>query len=507
MTNNDADAKKGGGYLKEKFIIGLTRFSNDEVERAIMKVTSHMLKAPNAKHMERLLQATFGQYNSGSVDHGDVNRYILEELEKRTHTHNWVVVLKTFVALHRIMSEGSVPMQTAIGHRLGIFCGRNIKDLADSPEGAAQKTFIEQYIRYLEELSITQHKMIDAKITARISDHVALLAVLTPFTAEDLLQPFELLLVALEVLVKVEFRASIVDNFLTMESYRMLVVDGKRLYHILTNRIMYVLEVFEDQPLSLKNKWFKMYGRFDDSAKKLGRLFDQMGASPLIWGETIPSLKLLPESILRKLEDDIKYSDVQSEDLSALLGKSAVTEDRGPRVRSASPPQPEPAVAAPQPPVKAEPELPPPVVPVSVRKPIDDLFGPPVAQPVSVVRSVSPPRQGTSPAVSPTQQRPITSEDLFGPSAAPSVAATTSSRATAPPPADDGFDPFAPPPVPVTSAESPAGNNVDFFFSNATPQQQYATQNTRATTQHPPAPGSNTAFSEFAPGRQGGRAW
>ncbi|CUG06418.1 clathrin coat assembly protein, putative [Bodo saltans] len=465
--------------------------------------------------MERLLQATFGQYNSGSVDHGDVNRYILEELEKRTHTHNWVVVLKTFVALHRIMSEGSVPMQTAIGHRLGIFCGRNIKDLADSPEGAAQKTFIEQYIRYLEELSITQHKMIDAKITARISDHVALLAVLTPFTAEDLLQPFELLLVALEVLVKVEFRASIVDNFLTMESYRMLVVDGKRLYHILTNRIMYVLEVFEDQPLSLKNKWFKMYGRFDDSAKKLGRLFDQMGASPLIWGETIPSLKLLPESILRKLEDDIKYSDVQSEDLSALLGKSAVTEDRGPRVRSASPPQPEPAVAAPQPPVKAEPELPPPVVPVSVRKPIDDLFGPPVAPPVaqpvappvSVVRSVSPPRQGTSPAVSPTQQRPITSEDLFGPSAAPSVAATTSSRATAPPPADDGFDPFAPPPVPVTSAESPAGNNVDFFFSNATPQQQYATQNTRATTQHPPAPGSNTAFSEFAPGRQGGRAW
>lgn len=485
----DGDAKKGGGYLKEKFIIGLTRFTSDEVERALMKVTSHMLKAPNEKHMERLLQATFGQYNSGSVDHGDVNRYILEELEKRTHTHNWVVVLKTFVAMHRILGAGSLPMQRAIGQRLGIFCGRNIKDLADSPEGAAQKSFIEQYIRYLEERSISQHKMIDSGVTERLEQHTELLAVLSRLSVEDLMPPFELLLSMLEVLAKIEFRPTIVDNFLTLEAYRMVVCDGKRLYHMLTNRIMFVLEAFEDQPLPLKNKWLKLYMRFDSSAKKVGRLFDQMNASTLHWGETIPSLKLLPESILRKLEDDIKYSEVKTEDLSALLGAAAISEDRGPRVASTSPPQATPEQVTERAP-KAEPSLPPPAQKAAA---IDDLFGPPEvkAAPPSVPLTVSP-----------TQQKPTAAavpDDLWGPPP-PASSTTTSSRATAPA-AEDDFDPFAPA-VPSAKAE-PKPNSVDFFFSSTTPQQQYAaTQNPRATSQHPPQPGG-APFSELS----SHRAW
>lgn len=54
-VETDNDAKKAGGYFKEKLTIAASRFNNDECIRAIAKVTSHKLKVPNEKHMPRLV--------------------------------------------------------------------------------------------------------------------------------------------------------------------------------------------------------------------------------------------------------------------------------------------------------------------------------------------------------------------------------------------------------------------------------------------------------------------
>lgn len=489
------DAKKGGGYLKEKLIIGLTRFTSDEVERAILKVTSHMLKAPNAKHMERLITATFGQYNSGTVDHGDVNRYILEEIEKRTHTHNWIIVLKSFVALHHLMNKGSPAMTRCMGQRLGLFSARNIKDIADTPEGAAQKVFIEQYIQFLEERAISQLKLIDCGLPPRI-DSDELYVQLNTVPLEDLPIPFDLMLRVLELLAKIEFRATIVDNFLTLEAYRLAVCDGKALYRTLMNRVLSMLEAFEDQPLALRNKLLKLYMRFDTGIKLLARMFDQMNAANIHWGELIPSLKLLPESIVKRLEDDIKYSDVKSEDLSSVLGTASVVEDRGPRVRSQSPPQEEPT-PAPVKPAKEEPELPPPApLPLTATAPraeaLDDLFTPTIS------------KTHTGRAEPSTTTTKVVPNDFWGapPAPAPGTTATISPRTSVAQPRENDFDPFATP-APAPAAPAPtSANGVDFFFNNSTPQQQTASRSSQ-----PPPPGAGAVpFSELA-SQQRQRAW
>ena len=86
MSDDDEttnDLKKAGGYLKEKLAIGMTRWSDDELERAVIKVTSHKLKAPNEKHMARLISATFNSFNPGKHHYEDPNKYIVDELEKR----------------------------------------------------------------------------------------------------------------------------------------------------------------------------------------------------------------------------------------------------------------------------------------------------------------------------------------------------------------------------------------------------------------------------------------
>jgi hypothetical protein len=263
------DGKKGGGYLKEKFIIGLSRITNDEVERAILKVTSHMLKAPNEKHMLRLIAATHGHFNCGNQQHGDINAYIVAELEKRAHTHNWIVVLKTMVAFHRLMTDGSVEVNRILNANRNAFCLRHIKDLADSPDGAAQKSFIEQYIRFLEERNIVTQRLglVPRFESEEFNDK------LKSMDPETLAPTFEMLLQELEALVGIEFRETIVDNFCTFEAYRKTVIDGKRLYALLASRVMTVLEQFEDFSLPLKKTWLRLYTRYHKASKILAKFF------------------------------------------------------------------------------------------------------------------------------------------------------------------------------------------------------------------------------------------
>ena len=258
--------------MKEKFVIGMTRFTDDEVERAIMKVTSHMLKAPNEKHMQRLIAASHGNFNCGKQDHGDINRYIIVELEKRSHTHNWVVVLKSMVAFHRLMTDGSVEINRLIQLNRNIFCLRHIKELADSPDGAAQQSFIEQYIRYLEERSIAQQAL---GMSSRIESD-AFAAAINSLDLTALTQTFPVLLQQMEALASVEFRPTIVDNFCTLEAYRKLVIDGKKLFALLMGRMVWLLEQFEDLPTPHKKVWLKLFIRFQKCSKLLAAFMVQI---------------------------------------------------------------------------------------------------------------------------------------------------------------------------------------------------------------------------------------
>jgi hypothetical protein len=498
----DNDMKKGMGYLKEKFVIGMTRFTDDEVERAIMKVTSHMLKAPNEKHMQRLIAATHGNYNCGKQDHGDINRYIIVELEKRSHTHNWVVVLKSMVAFHRLMTDGSVEVNRLIQLNRNCFCLRHVKDLADSPDGAAQQSFIEQYIRYLEERSIAQQAL---GLSARLESE-AFSNAISALDLPALTRAFAVLLQQMEAVAAVEFRPTIVDNFCTLEAYRKLVVDAKRLFAILMGRMVWLLEQFEDLPLPLKQTWLKLFIRFHKCSKLVAAFMVQIDSANIHFGEAIPRLKVFPDTLQRRLEDDVDASSVQKEDLSALLGPQVVAELRlepPPTAASAGNNAVNERVTTP--PAKVSPRLTtnpavaaPAVQPAaSSAKPADplaDIFGPPV------------PQTATAPPPSTSNRAPSAAAASSGapplwgtadPPAQPARYSPVDSRAAVSAPPSGSFDPFtfAPAPVvtPPPSATSQAAP-LDFFSSGPRAQQPPP----QAT---PPAPFSDLA----AQGKH--RAW
>ncbi|KAL7701544.1 clathrin coat assembly protein [Lotmaria passim] len=388
---NGTDAKQSAGYFKEKAIIGLSAFTGDDIEKAVLKATSHMLKAPKEKYMQKLVAASYGQYGSKLREGVPLNEYIVRELEKRSHTHNWIIVLKTMVAFHRLLCDASDDMVETICYFCNVFNPSNLKNLAETNDGAGQTYFISQYMTYLKERCAMQTALGKCR-RIEIPEFEEFLKTLNAVT----LQPvFEALLRLLEALSAVQYREVIVNNFCTMEAYQLLVKDGKRLFQLLAKRVIFILDGFEELTLPEKKRWFDLYRRYASAFLSLKAFFDSILHSSKVFVEPVPQLKPLPASLAARLESDIRASEMPTEAPCTLesLGIQS-TEDKRVKPKneelmalSQTPPQPAPQ-SAPQPKVVEQPK---PVVPTFS---MDDLFvttpEPPKAAPAAAAAAFDP---------------------------------------------------------------------------------------------------------------------
>ncbi|GET88845.1 clathrin coat assembly protein, putative [Leishmania tarentolae] len=307
---NSTDTKQSAGYFKEKATIGLSTFSGDEIVKAILKATSHLLKAPKEKYMQKLVAASYGQYGSGLKEGLPINEFIVRELEKRSHTHNWIVVMKTMVSFHRLMRDASDSMVETICNYNNIFTHSRIKNLADTADGAGQAYFISQYMSYLRERCVMQSAL-GRGLRIEIHEFEEYLQTLS---ANSLQPVFKILLRLFEALPAVEYRESVVNNFCTMEAYQLLVRDGKHLFQHLAKRVIFVLDGFEEFSLPEKRRWFELYRRYASAFASVKQYFDSMLCSSRVFVEPVPKLKPLPASLLTRLEDDIRASEVVREE-------------------------------------------------------------------------------------------------------------------------------------------------------------------------------------------------
>jgi hypothetical protein len=299
-SQTDNDAKKLGGYLKEKLTIAWTRFSDDELVRAVTKVSSHMLKIPNEKHMQRLINATYGQYNSGGTEYGDVNKWLVEALESHLHAHNWVVVLKTALAFHRLMADGSDAFNSAVQARRGLFSLSHIKDLADSPDGAEQQIFVTHYLRYLEERQIAQSANAQRLKNMRIENQAFANQYLTIQGRESVVVTSSLLL-QFETAIDVQFIPHSVNNFATLQGHRNCLNDAKLLFVAISRKIVNILEKIEGFSPEDREAWLPLYKRYAIASRKFAARLAEMKQSRVSWGEELPTIRPLPDDILEQL--------------------------------------------------------------------------------------------------------------------------------------------------------------------------------------------------------------
>lgn len=382
---NGTDSKQSAGYFREKAIIGLSILTGDDIDKAIMKVSSHMLKAPKEKYMQTLLAASYGHSKQLQKNGYPINEYIVRELEKRTHTHNWVVVLKSLVSLHRLFTDASDDMVRTICFHRNIFETYSIKELGDTAAGAFQKNMIMDYMSYLEGRCICQQ---DLGFNRRI-ETTEFESYLSSTNADNLLTVMDPLMTTLETLCCIKYNEAGVDNFCTLEVFHQIIRDGKNLYKLLSERIVFALNGFEDFSLNNKKLWLELYKRYSAVVAVLKSLFDSMRRSTRAFMVPIPQLKTLPSSLLRELETVVRVSEETMEVCSL---KSLGISTEGPRII----PEEELPVpmedAAKDEPASARPYSAPPQIATPKRSiiSIDDLFGPSEPLTEQTPQSVSP---------------------------------------------------------------------------------------------------------------------
>ncbi|CAD2219986.1 clathrin coat assembly protein [Angomonas deanei] len=359
------DVKQSAGYFKEKAIVGLSRVTGDDLNRAIFKTTSHMLKAPKEKYMQYLLAATYGHCRKPEKNGRPICEYIVRELEKRSHTHNWVIVLKSMVVFHRLLTDGSDEVVRYICLYQHIFSFNRIKELRTSMDGAEQNEFIFQYVAYLNSRCSMQKELGDYRRveTKEFEEYYQSLNVNTLYPV------FQSLLQGLNALASIVFREYIINNFCTYEAHQLLIRDGKNLFQLLSKSVIFILGGFTEFSIPQKRSWIVNYRLYDEVARKLKIFFDSMLNSSKVFTEAIPRLKPLPESLLARLEDDLEKYDTPNEVVS--LESLGISSSSATKTEQKPAPVPE-KVSAPSPPV-AKPAAPP-AKPPQPTFTMDDLF-------------------------------------------------------------------------------------------------------------------------------------
>ncbi|EPY22626.1 clathrin coat assembly protein [Strigomonas culicis] len=300
---------QSAGYFREKAIIGVGRLSGDSLSTAIVKTTSHKLKAPKEKYMQYLLAASYGHCKKLEKNGRPICEYIVRELEKRSHSYNWIIVLKTMVVLHRLLSDASDEMVRTICIYRNVFRFNNIKELRTSTEGARQSAFIAQYMTYLNDRCSMQMLLTECRRieTAEFVDYLA------SFNVNTLHPIFTTLLDGLRSVGRIRYGDIVVTNFCTYEAYQRIVHDGKTLFQLLSNRVVFVLNGFESLSLPQKKMWLQQIVLYDTASRELKTLFDAMLNSSHVFTESVPHLKPLPADLLSHLKDNVELNDVQAE--------------------------------------------------------------------------------------------------------------------------------------------------------------------------------------------------
>eukprot|EP00756_Hemistasia_phaeocysticola_P003863 Hpha_TRINITY_DN12491_c0_g1::TRINITY_DN12491_c0_g1_i1::g.42996::m.42996 len=287
------EAKRYGGYVKEKAAIARTKVTGDEIERAVLKCTSHAAKAPNEKHLSRLLATTDFTPDEAAR--------IAASLERRMHDHEWVVVGKALTTVHALMrSAASDHLRVAILRRQSLFLVQAMKlgGVGCDREEANNADFARRYARYLEERSATTvHGGLSHSIenTAQCGEELTRM----PMVAS--LQTATGLVRQMRAAADIGFDPEWAENPVTAQGLRMCAQDARLLYLLTSRQFLLMLDSLERMSSSERNAGITFFEEFDAASRRLQGMFDKLstyrGGSAMsrLVAESAPQLRLIPQ--------------------------------------------------------------------------------------------------------------------------------------------------------------------------------------------------------------------
>ncbi|KAJ3403624.1 hypothetical protein HDU80_003948 [Chytriomyces hyalinus] len=275
----------------------LTRVSPQDY--AVKKSTTPLLKPIKQKHTQTLGELTYGR---------EIH-VLFRTLGGKMHEPNWIVVFKTLLLIHILMREANVD---AIMRELmdypDIISVEYFRDKSMNSSSVAQTKNIKLYARYLQGkvsgFRELKYDFVRSKVEI-ISKYR------TGNVDMNFMKQLEKLQVQISLLLDCSFYTEELDNYVTLQCFRVLIGDMLSLFHILNEGVIKMLGEYFELPRSEALKGLNIYKTFATQTSKTVTFFETARRLGDSLGIDVPVFKHAPISLAGALEEYVNAPDFE----------------------------------------------------------------------------------------------------------------------------------------------------------------------------------------------------
>ncbi|KAJ1648828.1 hypothetical protein IWQ61_009888 [Dispira simplex] len=288
------------------------------MEKTVIKATNRDCVTPKKKHVERLIHLTW-------MDNATVVGDIFMALEGRFSEPSWVIIFKTLIVIHILLSEGEHEKVFGFLVRNG-----NVLDLHRFRDKNGTRSFdqsknIRIYTHYLNE-RVQCYKEFRVDFVQDKYPSKTQINGDRKLDIKRLLQEVALVQRQLHMLLKAKFFIDTVDNEVTFTALRLLIRDLLKLFQAMNAGVIKMLKNYFTINYADMKRSLELYKRFAKLADRVTDYLDNARQLQTAFGMSIPKLNHAPVSLAISLEEylDTPEAKLPVEEKLALQKKGAM---------------------------------------------------------------------------------------------------------------------------------------------------------------------------------------
>lgn len=275
-------------YVADKLDVARHSLGGSTIAKAICKASSREIMGPKKKHVFYLLVCT---------DNEQVNIANLAELLfERSRMSSWVIVSKSLVTFHNLMSAGNERFLQHLGTRTTLWNLENFLDKGSVTE-YDMSSFIRRYSNYLTRKVKSYVEMNYDFCRAKRGPDGPLKSLETPKLLKALVE----IQILLDVLLEVDLQSSEFNNGVINSAFVLLFKDMIKLFACYNDGIINLLEKYYEMGKEDCKESLNVYKKFTsqiDSVKKFFNVAEDVGVKET----ATPDLVEAPRGLLKDLE-------------------------------------------------------------------------------------------------------------------------------------------------------------------------------------------------------------
>lgn len=281
------------------------------LSRCICKATTEEMLQPKKKHLDYLAACTYET---------DISMMQLaNQLIERANHSNWIVVYKSLITVHHLMSFGNERFIQYLASSNYTFKPNGFHDKVIT-KGYNMSTYIRRYAIYINQKSLSYRGLaVDLCRKQRAKEKI-----LRTMPIERLLETLPVVQKQLETLLNFDCSADDLSNNIIVACFRLLFHDSIRLFASYNDGIINLFEKYFDLNKKMCREAFEAYKKFLDCADRVSDFLKVAEAINLDRGD-IPDFKRAPSSLLQALEQHLISLETNKRDKSIVISTSSAT--------------------------------------------------------------------------------------------------------------------------------------------------------------------------------------